>query len=387
MQRVADTRRTTHARVLIAADKFKGSLTAVEVAGHVAAGLRRARPGTEVEALPVADGGDGTVAAAVAAGFARHTREVTGPTGEPVTAAWALRGTTAVVEMAEASGLQHLPGGVPAPLTATTHGSGELIAAALDAGARTLVFGVGGSATTDGGAGMLTALGARLLTADGTPVGPGGAALAELARADLSGLDPRLAEVDLVLASDVDNPLTGPTGAAAVYGPQKGADQDDVRTLDAALTHYARVLTEALGDRVAEAAEAPGAGAAGGIGFGALVGLGARFRPGIEVMLDVLGFADALDRADLVITGEGSLDTQTLHGKAPAGVAAAARARGVDTVAVCGRLALDAEALEKAGIRRAYALAEIEPDPERCFSEAGPLLEKIARTLGEEWLA
>ncbi|PJT50919.1 glycerate kinase, partial [Streptomyces albidoflavus] len=138
---------------------------------------------------------------------------------------------------------------------------------------------------------------------------------------------------------------------------------------------------------VAEAAEAPGAGAAGGIGFGALVGLGARFRPGIEVMLDVLGFADALDRADLVITGEGSLDTQTLHGKAPAGVAAAARARGVDTVAVCGRLALDAEALEKAGIRRAYALAEIEPDPERCFSEAGPLLEKIARTLGEEWLA
>ncbi|MFE7501055.1 glycerate kinase, partial [Streptomyces albidoflavus] len=272
--------------MLIAADKFKGSLTAVEVAGHVAAGLRRARPGTEVEALPVADGGDGTVAAAVAAGFARHTREVTGPTGEPVTAAWALRGTTAVVEMAEASGLQHLPGGVPAPLTATTHGSGELIAAALDAGARTLVFGVGGSATTDGGAGMLTALGARLLTADGTPVGPGGAALAELARADLSGLDPRLAEVDLVLASDVDNPLTGPTGAAAVYGPQKGADEDDVRTLDAALTHYARVLTEALGDRVAEAAEAPGAGAAGGIGFGALVGLGARFRPGIEVMLD-----------------------------------------------------------------------------------------------------
>ncbi|MEU0123780.1 glycerate kinase [Streptomyces albidoflavus] len=373
--------------MLIAADKFKGSLTAVEVAEHVAAGLRRARPGTEVEALPVADGGDGTVAAAVAAGFARHTREVTGPTGEPVTAAWALRGTTAVVEMAEASGLQHLPGGVPAPLTATTHGSGELIAAALDAGARTLVFGVGGSATTDGGAGMLTALGARLLTADGTPVGPGGAALAALASADLSGLDPRLAEVDLVLASDVDNPLTGPTGAATVYGPQKGADEDDVRTLDAALAHYARVLTEALGDRAAEAAKAPGAGAAGGIGFGALVGLGARFRPGIEVMLDVLGFADALDRADLVITGEGSLDTQTLHGKAPAGVAAAARARGVDTVAVCGRLALDPEALEKAGIRRAYALAEIEPDPERCFSEAGPLLEKVAQALGEEWLA
>ncbi|WP_436739651.1 glycerate kinase [Streptomyces sp. BBFR102] len=386
-QRVADTRRTAHARVLIAADKFKGSLTAVEVAAHVAAGLRRARPGTVVRALPVADGGDGTVAAAVAAGFTRHTREVTGPTGEPVTATWALRDTTAVVEMAEASGLQHLPGGVPAPLTATTHGSGELIAAALDAGVRTLVLGVGGSATTDGGAGMLSALGARLLTADGTPVGPGGAALAALDRAELGGLDPRLAEVDLVLAGDVDNPLTGPTGAAAVYGPQKGADENDVRTLDAALAHYARVLTDALGDRAAEAAEAPGAGAAGGMGFGALVGLGARFRPGIEVMLDVLGFADALDHADLVVTGEGSLDSQTLHGKAPAGVAAAAHARGIDTVAVCGRLTLDAETLRKAGIRRAYALSDLESDPDRCFSEAGTLLERLAERLAEDWLA
>ncbi|MFD4989814.1 glycerate kinase [Streptomyces sp. NPDC058374] len=387
MQGVADARRTAHARVLIAADKFKGSLTAVEVAEHVTAGLRRARPGTAVEALPVADGGDGTVAAAVAAGFTRHTREVTGPTGDRVTAAWALRDTTAVVEMAEASGLQHLPDGVFAPLTATTHGSGELLAAALDAGARTIVFGVGGSATTDGGAGMLTALGARLLTADGTPVGPGGAALADLAAADLGGLDPRLSEVDLVLASDVDNPLTGPKGAAAVYGPQKGADEDDVRTLDAALGHYVRVLTDAVGGRAAEAAKAPGAGAAGGIGFGALVGLGARFRPGIEVMLDVLGFAEALDRADLVITGEGSLDAQTLHGKAPAGVAAAARARGVVTVAVCGRLALGTEALQEAGIRRAYALSEIESDPERCFREAGPLLERLAERLGEDFPA
>ncbi|MEV5307367.1 glycerate kinase [Streptomyces diastaticus] len=386
MQRVADTRRTAHARVLIAADKFKGSLTAVEVAEHVAAGLDRARPGTAVEALPVADGGDGTVAAAVAAGFTRHTREVTGPTGGRVTAAWALRDSTAVVELAEASGLQHLPDGVLAPLTATTRGCGELIAAALDAGARTLVLGVGGSATTDGGAGMLSALGARLLTADGTPVGPGGAALADLARADLSGLDPRLPGIDLVLAGDVDNPLTGPKGAAAVYGPQKGADEDDVRTLDAALTHYVGVLADSLGGRVAEAAEAPGAGAAGGVGFAALVGLGARFRPGIEVMLEVLGFAAALDRADLVITGEGSLDAQTLHGKAPAGVAAAARARGVDTVAVCGRLALGTDALRQAGIRRAYALLDIEPDPERCFSEAGPLLERLAERLAEDFL-
>lgn len=305
-------------RVLVAADKFKGSLTAVEVAERVTAGLRRAVPGLEVEALPVADGGDGTVAAAVAAGFDRREVRVTGPLGDGVTAAFALRGDTAVVEMAEASGLQRLPGGVLAPLTASTYGSGELLTAALDAGARTLVFGVGGSATTDGGAGMLAALGARFLKADGEPVAPGGAALAELASADLSGLDPRLGEVEFVLASDVDNPLTGPKGAPAVYGPQKGASPEDVRRLDAALAHFVKVLEEPSGAGATGFAASPGAGAAGGIGYGALL-LGARFRPGIEVMLDVLGFAPALERAGLVVTGEGSLDEQTLHGKAPAG--------------------------------------------------------------------
>lgn len=266
---------------------------------------------------------------------------MTGPRGETVTAAYALRDTTAVVEMAEASGLQHLPAGVFAPLTATTYGSGELLAAALEAGARTIVFGVGGSATTDGGAGMLAALGARFLDADGKPVGPGGGGLAKLAEVDLSGLDPRLADVDLILASDVDNPLTGPKGAPEVYGRQKGATEEDIATLDAALAHYASILGP-------DHAKLPGAGAAGGIGYGALVALGARFRPGIEVMLDVLGFAPALARATLVITGEGSLDEQTLHGKAPAGVAAAARAAGLEVVAVCGRLALPPEALGRA---------------------------------------
>ncbi|AWL43047.1 MULTISPECIES: glycerate kinase [Streptomyces] len=367
------------ARVLVAADKFKGSLTAVEVAERVTAGLRRVVPGVRVETLPVADGGDGTVAAAVAAGFERREARVTGPLGTPVTAAYAVRSTTAVVEMAEASGLQHLPAGEFAPLTATTYGSGELLRAALDAGARTIVFGVGGSATTDGGAGMLTALGARLLDADGKPVGPGGAALAELAEADLSGLDPRFADVDLVLASDVDNPLTGPKGAPEVYGRQKGATEDDIAVLDAALAHYASLLGP-------ERARLPGAGAAGGIGYGALVALGARFRPGIEVMLDVLGFAPALARATLVVTGEGSLDEQTLHGKAPAGVAAAARAAGVEAVAVCGRLALPAEALRGAGIRRAYALTELEPDPAVCMAQAGPLLERAAESIARDFL-
>lgn len=372
-------------RVLIAADKFKGSLTAVQVAERVTAGLRRVVPDLRVEAMPVADGGDGTVDAAVAAGFERREVRVAGPLGHEVTAAFALRGDTAVVEMAEASGLQRLPAGVFAPLTASTYGSGELLRAALDAGARTIVFGVGGSATTDGGAGMLTALGARFLDADGEPVGPGGGGLEDLATADLSALDPRLASIDLVLASDVDNPLTGPKGAPAVYGPQKGASPDDVETLDAALAHFAKVLEESTGPRAAEHAAAPGAGAAGGIGYGALL-LGARFRPGIEVMLDVLGFAPALERATLVITGEGSLDEQTLHGKAPAGVAAAARAADKEVVAVCGRLALAPEALGRAGIRRAYALTDAEPDVAKCIADAGPILERVAARIARDFL-
>ncbi|MGW0605092.1 glycerate kinase [Streptomyces sp. NPDC002640] len=375
-------------RVLIAADKFKGSLTAVEVAERVAAGLRTAVPEVETVSLPVADGGDGTVAAAVASGFERHEVRVAGPLGAPVTAAFAVRGETAVVEMAEASGLQRLPAGELAPLTASTHGSGELLRAALDAGARTLVFGVGGSATTDGGAGMLTALGARFLDARGQELGPGGGALGALASVDLSGLDPRLSDgtVELVLASDVDNPLTGPSGAAAVYGPQKGASPQDVAVLDAGLTRYAEVLERAVGPRAAGLAQAPGAGAAGGIGFAALL-LGARFRAGIEVLLEVVGFDAELRRAGLVVTGEGSLDAQTLRGKAPAGVAAAAVAAGVPVVAVCGRLALSPEELSGAGIARAYPLSALEPDVPRSIANAGPLLERAATTLAHDWLA
>ncbi|MFF4398960.1 glycerate kinase [Streptomyces sp. NPDC001480] len=372
-------------RVLVAADKFKGSLTAVQVAERVTAGLRRVVPDVEVEALPVADGGDGTVDAAVAAGFERREVRVAGPLGQDVTAAFALRGGTAVVEMAEASGLQRLPAGVFAPLTASTYGSGELLRAALDAGARAIVFGVGGSATTDGGAGMLTALGARFLDDEGEPVPPGGGGLASLVRADLSGLDPRLSSVEFVLASDVDNPLTGPKGAPAVYGPQKGASPDDMEALDAALAHYAKVLEAAVGPQAAEYAASAGAGAAGGIGYGALL-LGASFRPGIEVMLDVLGFAPALARAELVITGEGSLDEQTLHGKAPAGVAAAARAAGKEVVAVCGRLALPPEALGRAGIRRAYPLTAVEPDIAACIADAGPILERVAEAIAHDFL-
>ncbi|GAA1934105.1 glycerate kinase [Streptomyces sodiiphilus] len=378
---------TEPARVLIAADKFKGSLTAAQVAEHVTAGLLAARPGTRIRSLPVADGGDGTVAAAVAAGSTPRTTEVTGPLGTPVTASWALRGTTAVVEMAEASGLRHLPPEHFAPLAATTHGTGELLRAALDAGARTVVLGVGGSATTDGGAGMLVALGARLLDADGAPVPAGGGPLRALHTADLSGLDGRLAGTEVVLAGDVDNPLTGPEGAAAFYGPQKGAGRREVAELDTALEHFVRVLDGGDPDgRAAGCARSPGAGAAGGLGFAALLALGAVFRPGIEVLLEVLGFDEAVRDADLVITGEGSLDRQTLHGKAPAGVAAAARARGRKVVAVCGRLALGTEELRGAGIEAAYPLTALEPDPDRCMADAAALLERAAGRLARDHL-
>ncbi|GAB3121521.1 glycerate kinase [Streptomyces calidiresistens] len=373
-------------RILIAADKFKGSLTAEQVAGHVRTGLLAERPDLVVDSLPIADGGDGTVDAALAAGFTLHRERVTGPLGAPVTARFAVRGDTAVIEMAEASGLRLLPHRTFAPLTAGTRGTGELIVAALDEGARTIVLGVGGSATTDGGAGMLQALGARLLDAGGKQLPPGGAALRDLARVDLSGLDSRLRASRIVLASDVDNPLTGPTGAAAVYGPQKGAGPADVAALDAALGVWARVLEEAAGSQAAGASRAPGAGAAGGMGFGALAGLGAVFRPGVEVMMEVLGFHPALARADLVITGEGSLDEQTLHGKAPAGVAAAAGKAGKPVLAVCGRLAIDAARLREAGIDTAYALTDLESDPAVCMAQAGPLLERAARRLATDHL-
>jgi glycerate 2-kinase len=369
--------------VVVAPDKFKGSLGAAGVARAVADGLRAAVPGVDVREHPVADGGDGTVEAAVSAGYERHEIRCTGPTGTPVVAALAVGGGVAVVELAEASGLRRLPGGRPAPLTATSRGTGELIRAALDLGCGQVVLGIGGSACTDGGAGMVQALGGRLLDAAGAELAPGGAALAELDRLDLSGFDPRVEPTDFVVASDVDNPLLGLHGAAAVYGPQKGASTDDVRVLDAALTRWAAVARTATG---VDAAGMPGAGAAGGVGFAAVVFLGARIRSGIDYLLDLLQVRAAIEGARLVVTGEGSLDAQTLRGKAPAGVAAAARAAGVTTVAVAGRSTLDPSALEPAGIARAYVLSDLEPDPERSMREPAPLLRALASRIAADWL-
>ncbi|WP_210438833.1 glycerate kinase [Nocardioides xinjiangensis] len=354
-------------RVLVAPDKFKGSLPAHEVARALADGVSKARPDARIECLPVADGGDGTLDAAVASGFERVEVVVAGPTGEPVTTAYARRGTTAVVEMADACGLARLPEGVLAPMTATSRGLGEAVAAALDAGCRELVVGIGGSASTDGGAGMLAALGAGI-SADGV---------------DLGGLHPALAETRIVVACDVDNPLTGPDGAAAVYAPQKGATPDQVAELDARLDRWADAVALATGaDRRDEA----GAGAAGGVGFGLVAVLGAELRPGIDLMLDLLGFADRVRGADLVLTGEGSLDEQSLRGKAPVGVATAAARVGAPVVAVCGRRLLTDAQVTGAGFAAAHALTDLEPDVATCLREPARLLVDLGERIGREHL-
>ncbi len=371
-------------RVVVAPDKFKGSLTAREVADHVAAGIAAVAAEVDVVRVPVADGGDGTVDAALAAGYERVAVTAQGPTGEPVDTAFAVRDGTAVVEMADVSGLRLLAPDRLAPRTASSYGTGEVVRAAIEHGCHTVVLGIGGSASTDGGAGMLTALGARLHDATGADLAPGGGPLADLERLDLSGLHPGVARTRVVVACDVDNPLLGPHGAAAVYGPQKGADADDVAALDAALRRWADVVEEATGRPGVR--ERAGAGAAGGVGFAALAVLDAELRPGIELVLDLVRFADRLPGADLVVTGEGSLDEQTLHGKAPAGVAAAAGRAGVPVVAVAGRLALDPDRLRAAGIEAAYALTDIEPDLARSMAEAGPLLERLATRLAHDRL-
>jgi glycerate kinase len=381
-------------RIVVAPDKFKGSLPAAEVAAAVAAGLRAVAGDAEILAMPVADGGDGTVDAAVAAGFERVPVTAAGPDGEPVRASYARRGDVAVVELACVCGLALLPAGRRAPLTASSFGAGEVLRAALDAGARQVVLGVGGSASTDGGAGMLAALGARVLGADGEPVGrevagrrvAGGADLELVAALDLAGLHPafRSGEASLTLAADVDNPLTGLDGAAAVYGPQKGASPAEVARLDAGLERWAAVVAATVGK---EWSAAPGAGAAGGVGFAAMAVLGARMQPGIELVLELTGLEARLAGADLVITGEGSLDGQSLAGKAPVGVARAAARHGVPVVAVAGRNTLTGAELAAARIAAVYPLTAVEPDLERCQAEAAALLYRVGQMIARDRLA
>jgi glycerate kinase len=370
-------------RVLLAPDKFKGTLTAAQVAGHLETGLRSVLADVETVVVPVADGGDGTLAAAEAAGFTLVPLTASGPTGMPCPSRWGRRGTEAVVELAEVSGLAQLPGGRLQPLTATSRGTGELIGAALDAGATRVVVGIGGSACTDGGVGLLQALGARVTSRSGSEVGPGGAGLQEAHRLDLAGLHPGLASAELVVACDVDNPLTGARGAAAVYGPQKGAGPGDVELLDSALARWADLVAAATGtDRRAT----PGAGAAGGVGFALLSVLGARTRPGAELVFELTGLADAVSVADLVVTGEGSLDAQTLHGKAPAAVAALARDKGIRSVAVAGQVLLSPAELAGAGFTAAYALVDEALTRQEAMDAPGPLLERIGARIARDHL-
>ncbi len=361
-------------RVVVAPDKFKGSASAAEVAAAIAAGLRRARPDLDVVEMPVADGGDGTVAAALAAGFAPVRTTAEGPTAEPVRATFALKAGTAVVELADVAGLRRLPGARPAPLTASTYGVGQVIAAALERGAATIVLGIGGSATTDGGAGMVQALGVRLADERGRDLPRGGAALRDLAAVDPAGMDRRIAGARLLVASDVDNKLLGTAGAAAVFGPQKGASPADVALLDGALARWSALTASVTG---LDLAAAPGAGAAGGTGFAAMAYLGARLVPGADLVLDLIGFDAALTGARLVITGEGSLDRQSLGGKAPVGVARAAARHGVPVAVVAGRIQLTARELAAAGFAAAYSLADLEPDPAVSIAAAAELLERV----------
>ena len=368
-------------RIVIAPQEFKGSLTAVQAAQAIADGLRRALPDAELALVPMADGGPGTVEAVVTAKGGRWQKTaVRGPLGAPMDAAWGIiDGDTAVIEMAAASGLVLVPESQRDPRIASTCGTGQTIAAALAAGCRRIIVGMGGSATNDGGAGVAQALGARLLDEDGQDLPPGGVALARLARIDVSGLDPRLRQARLFAATDVFNPLCGPQGASAVYGPQKGATPETVRELDAALAHYAAVIERDLGVRVLDVA---GAGAAGGLGAGLVAFLRAEIVAGAKLVADAVGLEQRIAGSDLVIAGEGRLDAQTGFGKAPWEVARLARQARVPVIAIAGAVREDCgpELLDAFD-----AVATILPPgvpPQEAMTRGGELLAAVAEQVG-----
>lgn len=344
-------------KVVIAPQGFKGNLTALQVAQAIEKGVKRVVADAETIIKPMADGGEGTVQALVdATGGKMMATEVTGPLGERVTTRWGILSdqTTAVIEMAAASGLPLVPAKKRNPLITTTYGTGELIRAALDNGCRKLIIGIGGSATNDGGAGMAQALGARFLDAEGKELPFGGAALARLERIDVSRLDPRLADFEVTLASDVNNPLCGPRGASAIYGPQKGATPEMVAQLDAALAHYADIIKKDLG---VDFRDVPGAGAAGGLGLGLMVFLKAKTIPGIDVVIQATNFVAALKGVDLVFTAEGRIDRQSAMGKVPTGVAKKAKEFGIPVIALAGEVAEDCVTVYEQGIDAVFCIA------------------------------
>lgn len=343
-------------KIVIAPDSYKESLSALDVATAIEAGFREIYPDAEYVKVPVADGGEGTVEAMVAATQGRVEQvRVTGPLGEPVEAFYGLSGDArcAFIEMAAASGLESVPPARRNPLLTTSWGTGELIRHALDAGVTQIIIGIGGSATNDGGAGMVQALGAKLLTAEQQQIAPGGASLSSLAQIDLSELDPRLADCQIDVACDVTNPLTGPQGASAVFGPQKGATAPMIERLDSGLRHYAQIIAR---DLDIDVLSLEGGGAAGGMGAALYAFCGAKLRPGIEIVTDALQLAELVADADLVITGEGRIDSQTIHGKVPVGVAKVAKQFNVPVIGIAGSLTADVGVVHQHGLDAVFSV-------------------------------
>jgi len=361
-------------KVVVAPNAFKGSLTASQAAAAMARGVRDVFPDAEVFEVPVADGGDGTVDALVSAHRGRYlTAEVEGPLGDPVQATYGLidGGRTGVVELASASGLTMIPAERRDPRAASTFGFGQLLIAARDAGASKVIAGIGGSATNDGGAGMAQALGYRLMDSAGAELPRGGAALARLERIDPSRFDQGWRDVSVMVACDVTNPLTGPKGASAVYGPQKGADEEAVQELDAALAHFAAAIERDLGKRVADV---PGAGAAGGAGAGLLAFLDASLVPGAPLVVTASGFDEKLPGADLVITGEGRVDSQTAYGKGPGEVAKRAQGARIPVLLIAGSKAPGWEVLSDLGVTAVVTLDQEGDNLQQLMGDAGEML-------------
>ncbi|MBK8185170.1 MAG: glycerate kinase [Candidatus Competibacteraceae bacterium] len=368
-------------RIVVAPDSYKGSVSAVAVAQAMERGIRQVFPTAEVCKVPIADGGEGTVEALVTAtgGQFRQT-QVTDPLGNPTTAQWGILGDgkTAVIEMAAASGLPLLTSAQRNPRLTTTFGTGELLRAALDAGLRRIIMGIGGSATNDGGAGMAQVLGIRFIGADGAELPYGGAALAGLKQIDLSGVDSRLRETAITVACDVDNPLCGPRGASAVFGPQKGATPEIVAELDAALAHFADLATQATGR---QAAEQPGAGAAGGLGAAMLFFTPAQLRPGVDIVLEAVHFAEVVKDAYFVITGEGRTDFQTAFGKAPVGVAKVAKQFKTPVFCLSGALGEGTDTLLSHGIDALLSICDKPMTLEQAMNAGETLIEAAAARL------
>ncbi len=374
-------------KIVAAPNAFKGCLTASEAALAMAKGIAGVLPDAEVVRVPVADGGDGLVAVAIEA-LAGQPRVVTvaGPRNEPIDATFCYVPAMAfaAIEMALASGLALLPDERRDPLVTTTLGTGQLIAAALDLGVSRIGVGIGGSATNDGGIGMAVALGIRFLDDQDKPVEPVGEALGRIVRIDMSGLDPRVSDVDFEAVCDVDNPLCGPDGAALVYGPQKGATPQQVEALDAGLENLAAVIKSDLG---VDVRDLPGAGAAGGLGAGLYAFLGAELRRGVDLVLDIVGLDAKLDGADLALTGEGQIDFQTAFGKAPAGVGAMAQTRDVPCVAIAGGVGEGLEQLHHIGIDAVFSLCPGPVTLQASMDNAGDYLARVSEQIVRAYLA